>query len=364
MKKNNSLNKWLRFLLPIPTGIIVYVLILLVFDTLEQIGSHFFSDEVAITITFSFILLEIQRFVLLIIDRRYPININSPHVEEEEQDQNSTKLPSASSRVIIIPLISLILSIIVISPLVAIYFTYGLGLKDYYRELFVFNGVFGIVSVIYSIIHVSTSFLAVHKQIHYIREKELRKNLEHDLENYKLQINPNLLYDSLENLISIVKQDKKMADNIITHLSKIYRYILDTRHIELVSLNEELANLNSLIYILNIKHNGAIRITDALPEKDTDKQIVPGTISTLVMEVCKRSIINNYQALEIKLDCKNGNLLFSTNNNPKITLHSLNHWNLNQLNRAYDFFSSKRPEISENKQEIKISVPLFEIEEE
>jgi len=364
MKKNSTLNKWLRFLLPIPTGIIVYILILLVFDTLDQLGSHFFSDEVVVTIVFSFIVLELQRIALNIVDKRFPVKIHQSESEETNEDESTIKPNSASSRIIIIPLFSLLLSVIVISILVIIYFTYGLGLKDFYRELVVFNGVFGIVSVVYAIIHVSTTFLAVNKQIHYIREKELRKSLEHDLENYKLQINPQLLYDSLENLISIVKHDKKMAETIINQLSNIYRYILDTRHIELVKISEELKNLNSLLYILNIKYNGALRLTDTLNTESKQKQIVPGTISTLVIELCKRSIINPYQPLEIKLSSEDNLLLFNSGNNPKITLDGLNHWNLNQLNKAYDFFSSHRPNISENDHEVNISIPLFEIEEE
>ena len=364
MKKNKStLNKWLRFLLPIPTGIIVYILILLVFDTLNQLGSHFFSDEVAITIIFSFILLEVQRLVLNYTLHKYPIKILDTSINESEQNE-TTKTSGASTRIIIISLISLIISIVIISILVFLYFTYVLQLTDIQRELIVFNGVFGIVSVVYAIIHVSTSFLETNKQINYIREKELRKSLEHDLENYKLQINPQLLYDSLENLISIVKQDKKMAESIIQHLSGIYRYILDTRHIELVSVAEELRNLNSLIYILNIKHNGAIRITDALDDECNGMQIIPGTISTLLTEVCNRSIINQYQPLEVNLSGVDKHLIFKATNNPKITQESLNHWNINHLNKAYDYFSSQRPEIFEEDKEININIPLFEIEEE
>ncbi|MCU4166375.1 histidine kinase [Carboxylicivirga caseinilyticus] len=364
MKKNSTLNKWLRFLLPVPTGIVAYILILLVFDTLDELGSHFFSNEVAITIFFSFILLEIQRTALIFLDKKFPIKIINRHEDESENTETPTKTPGASTRIIIIPLLSLLVSIIVISTLVILYYIYIIGFKDFNLELIAFNGVFGIISMVYAIIHVSTSFLAVNKQINYIREKELRKSLEHDLENYKLQINPQLLYDSLENLISIVKHDKKMAENIINHLSGIYRYILDTRHIELVSVAEELRNLNSLIYILNIKHNGAIRITDSLDEECNCKQMVPGTISTLLTEICNRSIINKYQPLEVNLISSNEKLQFKATNHPKINLESINHWNINHLNRAYDYFSSERPEIIDNDTEIKISIPLFEIEEE
>nr|WP_321451191.1 histidine kinase [uncultured Carboxylicivirga sp.] len=364
MKKTSNLNKWLRFLLPIPTGIIVYILILLVFDTLNQLGSHFFSNEVVVTIIFSFILLEIQRLILNYTDKRFPINLINQTEEENQNNETLLKAPGASNRIIIIPLFSLLVSIIIITTLVTLYYTYGLGLSDFNHELIVFNGVFGIVSVVYSIIHVSTSFLAVNKQLNYIREKELRKSLEHDLENYKLQINPQLLYDSLENLISVVKHDKKMAETIINHLSGIYRYVLDTRHIELVSVADELKNLNSLIYILNYKYNGTIHITDAIDENCNYNQIVPGTIATLLTELCNRSIINQYQPLEINLSSYNQHLLLKASNNPRIILENQAGWNINHLNRAYDYFGSERPVINNKNDEVHINIPLFEIEEE
>ncbi|MCU4174993.1 histidine kinase [Carboxylicivirga sp. N1Y90] len=362
MKKEDSgIQKWLRFLLPIPTGILAYLLILLVFDTLDQMGSNFFSHEVLISIILSFILLASQRFFLRIVDKYYPIDLSKTEPEETDKSKRG---PSASARILLIPSISVVFSILIITPLVSLYFYFILGLKDFYSELFVFNGVYGIVSVVFAIIHVSTSFMAIQKEIHYLREKELRKNMEHDLRNYKLQINPQLLYDSLEDLISVVKKDKKLADNLVNHLSKTYRYILDTRHLELVSLSEELKNVNSLLYLLNIKHNNSISITDQLKDELSERQIIPGTISTLIMELCKRSIINRYQPLQINLTSNNEHLSFVASNNPKINFEDVNHWDLSLLNKAYHFFSDSTPNVHVNNSHINIHIPLFEIEEE
>lgn len=358
---NSNVHNWLRFLLPIPTGLVAYTLILLVFDTLDQMGSNFFSHEVVIAILLSFLLLESQRFFLQKLDRYFPIDLQKSETEEKEKLK---RLSNPSVRILLIPSFSLIFSFIIITPLVSFFFYFILGLKDFNSELIVFNGVYGMVSVVFSIIHVSTSFMASQKEIHYLREKELRKNMEHDLNNYKLQINPNLLYDSLEDLISIIKKDKKLADNLVNHLSKIYRYILDTRHAELVNLSQELNNVNSLIYLLNIKHNSAISITDQLPAELNHRQIIPGTISTLIMELCRKSIINRYQPLQINLLANNKHLSFVASNNPKINFEDVNHWDLSLLNKAYNYFNDSTPDVSINNNQIYIHVPLFEIEEE
>lgn len=365
-RKTLTQNKWLRFLLPIPVGITVYVLILLIFDSLQQLADNFFSQEVMITIVLSFILLESQRVFLKLIDKKYPLKLNHSAIEStSEESESEAAQPFAQSlRIIVIPFASLIFSVVIITPLVWAYFSYLLELVGFSTELIVFNAVFGIVAIIFSMIHVSSSFLAVHKQIHYIREKELRKNLEHDLEKFKLQINPELLYDSLENLISIVHTDTKAADQYIDHLSRIYRYTLDARKIELVTLEQEIAQSYSLLYLLNLKHKGAIHFNHQLSEERLLHQVVPGTLPTLINETVKRTIVNELQPIEINLKEENQNLKYCCTNNPKINFEHHQEWQLSLLNKAYQFFSEKKLDVYHNNTTIQVTIPTFEIEEE
>jgi len=354
--------KWLRFLLPFPIGIIVYVLILLVFDSLEQLSYNFFSQEVAVTIFFSFLLLESQRFLLKLIDKRFPLELNVQTPDEGEGAQ--AKSTNHSLRILLVPFVSLFFSIILISLLLSIYYFFVLFISDFNTELIVFNAVYGIVAILYSIIHVSTSFLAVHKQIHYKQEKDLRKGMEADLEQFKMQINPRLLYDGLENLISIVHAEPKLADQFVAHLSKIYRYNLDNRHVELVDLKDELDLSVSLLYVLNVRHENAIVFTPDLPRDWYSHQIIPGTISTLIQEVVNRSIINVYQPVQMQLKQKDDKLVFICNDNPKIGYNGEGDWNLALINKAYSFFNNRPLEIIPNNHQLLINIPLFEIEEE
>ncbi len=353
--------KWLRFLLPFPIGIIAYILILLVFDSLAQLGTNFFSQEVAITIFLAFLLLEGQRLLLNAIDKYFPIPISK---EDAVSSMLGQKMPSHSLRIFIVSLLSVLFAIILISAVVSIYFSMILLIRDYTSELIVFIGVYGILAILYAIIHVSTSFLAIHKQIHYRQEKELRKGMESDLEKFKMQINPQLLYDGLENLISIVHSQPKLAEQFVNHLSRIYRYNLDNRHVELVDLKQELQLTTSLLHILNVKHNNAIEFKHQLPEDWYQQQIIPGTISTLIQEAVGRSIINEYQPMIIQLKQVDGTLVFSCANNPKIALNGKSKWNISHINKAYAFFNGNKLEIEQNNQQLNINIPLFEIEEE
>ena len=356
----NNQQKWLRFLLPFPIGVVVYILILLVFDTLNQFSANFFSQEVAVTILLTFILFECLRVMFVIIDKRFPL-LEKLQIEQ----QVSSKESNHSMRVVLVPFVSLLLSIIVISLLVSIYFRLVLIISDFGTELIVFNGVYGVVAILYAVIHVSTSFLAVHKQIHYKQEKELRKGMETDLEKFKMQINPKLLYDGLENLISIVHAQPRLAEQFVNHLSKIYRYNLDNRHVELVDLQQELILSQSLLHILNVKYNNTITFESKLPDEWLSRQIIPCTISALIQELVNRSIVNEFQPLHICLENNGEQLVFSSRHNPKIGLNGNAEWNLSLINKAYSFFSDRKQlEITQDNQQLRINIPLFEIEEE
>ncbi|WP_430815390.1 histidine kinase [Carboxylicivirga sp. RSCT41] len=358
----NNQQKWLRFLLPFPLGVVAYVLILLVFDTLNQFSSNFFSQEVAVTTMLTFILFESLRALLKLIDKRFPL------MEKLKTNAESTvdsKEISHSMRIVLIPFICLVLSVLLISLLVGVYFRFVLFISDFGTELIVFNSVYGVMAILYAIIHVSTSFLAVHKQIHYKQEKDLRKGMETDLEKFKMQINPKLLYDGLENLISIVHSQPRLAEHFVNHLSKIYRYNLDNRHVELVELQQELQLSQSLLHILNVKHTNTITFEARLSDDWMYRQIIPCTLSSLIQELVSRSIINEYQPMHIILEGKGDNLTFSCRHNPKIGLNGNSDWNLTLINKAYSFFSDRKQlEISYNNQQIHINIPLFEIEEE
>ncbi len=365
-KKTLTQNKWLRFLLPIPVGFTVYVLILLIFDSLQQLADNFFSQEVMITVVLSFVLMEVLRLFLRFIDKRYPLKLTHSILEKAGDNGSPESTPpfAQSLRIFIIPLASLVFSFLIITPLVWVYFNFLLELVGFSTELIVFNAVFGIVAIIFSMIHVSSSFLAVHKQIHYIREKELRKSLEHDLEKFKLQINPDLLYESLENLISIVHTDTKAADKYIDHLSRIYRYTLDARKIELVTLEQEMAQSASLLYVLNVKYHGAIHFKQKLPDEWLQRQVVPGTLPTLIQETVRRTIVNALQPLNIQLQNENNQLTYVCTNNPKINFEHDQAWQLALLNKAYQFFSEQKLDIRANHATIQVAIPTFEIEEE
>ena len=58
-----------RLVSPLILGVVVYMLVLLFFDSIEQFTSNFFGQEVAFVIILSFFFLELNRLIIILLNR-------------------------------------------------------------------------------------------------------------------------------------------------------------------------------------------------------------------------------------------------------------------------------------------------------
>ena len=63
-----------RLLAPVFVGVMVYVLILMVFDSISLLIENFFSQEAAFCIGLTYVLHEFLRGVFILLDKRFPLH--------------------------------------------------------------------------------------------------------------------------------------------------------------------------------------------------------------------------------------------------------------------------------------------------
>ena len=89
-----------------------------------------------------------------------------------------------------------------------------------------------------------------------LMEKE--KALYH-FETLKNQINPHFLFNSLNVLASLAYEDAEKTNRFAKKLSGVYRYLLTTHDRPSVSVAEELAFVESYLYLERIRFGNALR---------------------------------------------------------------------------------------------------------
>lgn len=145
-------------------------------------------------------------------------------------------------------------------------------------------------------------------------ELELTKavNLGAQYELLKQQVNPHFLFNSLNTLKSMVDINDPMSSDFILKLSDFYRFTLESRKMDLISLREELQILDSYVYLLKARFEDGFVLENEVDPKQYDAAIPPFTLQLLIENCIKHNVVSLDKPLVIKLYTE-GNFLVVEN---------------------------------------------------
>ena len=275
-----------RLLGPIIFGLVIYLLVLMFFDSIEMLRDNFFSREVLFTIGLSYLFFELNRLIIIGCNRLF-------------SDKRSIKL-----RIIIQYFLSVIISIIAISYALYLYFIHVEGFSTIQTEIITFNSIFIIVALSYHLFFFSLLYLNKKNDAEIEKELMRRANLDSELQTYKYQINPELLFQSLEIIISELHHDKKVANNLVMDLSKMYRYTLDNQNNDLVLVKDEINSLKTIYRIFKAKYPNSLYLNISVDEQKMAYNLIPGSLRILFEKALSENIISEKLKLEINIKSK------------------------------------------------------------
>jgi len=338
MKKLFIYHPLFRVLSPVFIGVIVYLLILLINNTTDQLQEQFLGQELYVCIGLSYLIQELSIFLLWIF-QKYKL------------------AKSELSTLFFQILTSLGLCIVVVSTAMILYFKYVLGFSPNSEELWVFNSIFSCICLIYISLYIS------HQYLHRVNTKKLayelllKQNVEDDFLQFEKTINPTLLFESLDALIMLMHKDKNKTDDFLDCMGRVYRYILSTKNRELVSLDEEIASLREFVKLFNyLPHRTLI-----LETKTTSSSLViPNSILFIVEQIMRSSIRSEKTELSLLLEEGKNTTLLKYIAVDKVN-DELSMQKLSKLDKAYQIYSSDRLTITSKNLERVISIPKLEI---
>lgn len=340
-------NTLFRLLVPPVYGFMVYLFILTLFDSLNEITENFFSFEALLTIVLTYLLIEGLRMIILLLNRYSP-------ADRKESLQILIQLG-----------ISMIYGALVTSGVVAFYFYILVGYSSFLTEFLTFNILFVLSAILYTMVYFSVYYLNKQNVVKLSKENAIRENLEFELESFKNEINPQFLYESLESLISLIHKDPMPAEKFISQLSGFYRYKLESKKNELVDVKDEIEATRNFIRIMNIRYENNIRLKmDALSEVEK-KKMVPGSLQELAEYAIRNSIITSVLPLDLNIQpAENSSIQFSYRQNNRLSPDHPKDISDMHVVRAYRFYSDQPVELTRKRDRLEVTIPLLEIIEE
>jgi sensor histidine kinase YesM len=141
-----------------------------------------------------------------------------------------------------------------------------------------------------------------------------KENLQSQFEVLKQQVNPHFLFNSLNVLTSLIKIDPATAERFTVQLSKVYRYVLENKEKDLVSLGTEMDFLKAYIYLLEIRFKDKVTINSSISERDAELYVVPLALQLLIENAIKHNTFSKKRPLTIELFIDREQMLHVVNN--------------------------------------------------
>ena len=304
-------------------GVLVYLIILLINNSLSEINKLFSSSELLAPIALSYLSLESMRFII-------------SKIEKSKRDWKSIQ-----QRAILQVCMTSVLSVGLIWLAISSYYKWVIGFSIGSSELKIFTGIYTVTALLYNLLYFSHYYVMRENKQRLEEERKLQEKLESDFHAFKNEINPDLLYESLENLILTLHHNADKAEEQIDYLAGIYRYSLVNRSKELITLKEELEATENLVKLLNFRHDNHINLLAEISSKG-DIHIIPGSLLITVDTTVRNTLLSKQSPLVIRLYIEDDEYLVMQHAlNERLLIHHESQESFTRLQRSYSFFSDR-----------------------
>lgn len=178
-------------------------------------------------------------------------------------------------------------------------------------------------------------------------------------ESLKNQIDPHFLFNSLNVLSSLIEENPESAQKFTTSLSKIYRYVLEQKDKELVTVQEELAFAKTYMNLLKMRFENSIAFE--LPEAfdNPEAKVVPLSLQLLLENCIKHNIVSEQKPLRIKIFVKENYLIVQNDLQKKEVLQDRRGVGLQNIVSRYSILTKRKVLIDESNGSFSVHLPIL-----
>jgi hypothetical protein len=215
---------------------------------------------------------------------------------------------------------------------------------------------------------ISMVIIVVFYSIYYYRYKQENKVKEQKIiagtasakfDALKNQLDPHFLFNSLNVLTSLIEENPIAATKFTTSLSKVYRYVLEQKSKDLVTVVEELKFADLYMSLMKMRFEDSIVFTMPDSISNPEAKVVPLSLQLLLENAVKHNQVTASKKLHISIIEKDGNLIISNNVQPKQVVKESTGVGLRNIKQRYELMTNRPVTINENTNQFSISIPML-----
>ncbi len=175
----------------------------------------------------------------------------------------------------------------------------------------------------------------------------------------KNQLDPHFLFNSLNVLTSLIEENPDSAQKFTTSLSKVYRYVLEQKNKDLVTVDEELNFAKTYMSLLKMRFEDSIIFEIPDRASNPESKVVPLSLQLLLENAVKHNMVTSSKPLHIKIYEDDNHLVVMNNLQPKQIVKKSSGVGLENIKQRYNLLTEKRVIINQQAKRFAVAIPML-----
>ncbi|MGQ7944796.1 histidine kinase [Flavobacterium sp. WC2509] len=178
-------------------------------------------------------------------------------------------------------------------------------------------------------------------------------------ESLKNQIDPHFLFNSLNVLSSLIEENPDNAQRFTTSLSKIYRYVLEQKDKELVSVDDELSFAKTYMNLLKMRFENSLFYELPTTKINPEAKVVPLSLQLLLENTVKHNVVSEQRPLHIRIFVDGDYLVIQNDFQKKEVLQDRKGVGLQNIVDRYGIITNRKVLIEQNEENFTVKIPIL-----
>jgi hypothetical protein len=178
-------------------------------------------------------------------------------------------------------------------------------------------------------------------------------------ETLKNQIDPHFLFNSLNVLSSLIEENPDNAQRFTTSLSKIYRYVLEQKDKELVSVEDELSFAKTYMNLLKMRFENSLFYELPTENINPDAKVVPLSLQLLLENTVKHNVVSEQKPLHIRIFIDGDYLAIQNDFQKKEVMQTRQGVGLQNIVDRYSIITNRNVLIEQNEKTFTVRIPIL-----
>lgn len=192
-----------------------------------------------------------------------------------------------------------------------------------------------------------------------VEQKLIAKSANAQFETLKNQLDPHFLFNSLNVLSALIDENPNQAQRFTASMSKIYRYVLEQKDKELVTVEEEIEFAKTYCNLLKTRFEDSVNFEFNVNENVLKSYVVPLSLQLLLENCIKHNFATSSKPLIIKIYSEGDYLYIQNNLQAREQIKESAGIGLSNIVQRYSLLSKQNVFIEKSSEFFRVKIPIL-----